>query len=99
MKDEITRIIDMVQEGKLTSDEGSELISALKDEPETPKTSSKHYLDKMVKIRVKSDSENNNIRVNIPIRLVKFLLKAGHGIASHIPEAKKIGRASCRERV
>lgn len=35
MKDEIGKIIEMIQEGKITSDEGSELISALKTESES----------------------------------------------------------------
>lgn len=42
----------------------------------------------MLKIRVKSENQDN-VRVNIPVQFVKFLLKMGHGIASHIPEAKK----------
>lgn len=87
MKDEIAKIIEMVQEGKITSDEAGELISALKEESESKVTSSNNYLGKMLKIRVKSETQEN-VRVNIPIRLVKFLLKMGHGIASQIPEAK-----------
>jgi len=87
MKDEIAKIISMAQEGKITSDEASELISAIKSE-EKQTTPSKSYLGKMLKIRIKSEKEEN-VKVNVPIRLVKFLLKMGHGIASQIPEAQK----------
>ncbi len=90
MKDEIAKIIDMVQEGKVTSEEAGELIAAIKAEPdpEVLPTSSKSYLGKMLKIRIQSQTDDN-VKVNIPIRLVKFLLKMGHGIASHIPESQK----------
>ena|SRR5690625_631741 len=87
MKDEIAKVIAMVEEGKITSDEASDLISAIKDE-EKESTPKKGYLGKMLKIRVKSETEEN-VRVNIPLHLVKFLLKMGHGIASQIPDAKK----------
>jgi|SRR5690625_1539819 len=86
MKDEIAKIFAMVEEGKITSDEASELIAEMKNG--TKSTPNKSYLGKMLKIRVKSETQEN-ARVNIPIRLVKFLLKMGHGIASQIPEAQK----------
>jgi len=86
MKDEIAKILAMVEEGKITSEEASELIDTMKSE--TKSTPSKSYLGKMLKIRVKSDTKEN-VRVNVPIRLVRFLLKMGHGIASQIPEAQQ----------
>src|SRR5690625_2735858 len=86
MKDEIAKILAMVEEGKITSEEASELIDTMKNE--TKSTPSKSYLGKMLKIRVKSDTKEN-VRVNVPIRLVKFLLKMGHGIAAQIPEAQQ----------
>ena len=86
MKDEIAKIFAMVEEGKITSDEASELIAEMKNE--TKSTPNNSYLGKMLKIRVKSETQEN-VRMNIPIRLVKFLLKMGHGIASQIPEAQK----------
>lgn len=85
MKDEIAKIIAMVQEGKIDSDEAGELISALKGESNTPVD---NYLGKTLKVRVKSDTQDN-VNINIPIKLVKGLLKMGHGIAANIPQAKK----------
>ncbi|MFD2131998.1 hypothetical protein ACFSKI_12345 [Pseudogracilibacillus auburnensis] len=87
MKDEIAKIIVMVQEGKIDSEEAGELIQALKEDS-SPASSSGSYLGKMLKIRVKSDTQEN-VRVNIPVRFVRFLLKMGHGIAANIPEAKE----------
>lgn len=105
MKDEIGRVLSMMQEGKIDSDKAAELISALK-EKQTAHTShavqalgktdysmkrssaSGGYLDKTLKIRVTSQ-ENDNVNINLPIKLVKAVLGAGHSIASNIPQAAK----------
>lgn len=91
MKEEITKVITMVQEGKINADKGAELIQVLKEKEEKeskqPESSSK-YMEKVLKIRVKS-SENDNVTVNLPIKLVKVVLLAGHNIAASIPESSK----------
>lgn len=86
MQEEIAKIINMVEEGKISSEEASELISALKEDDVTS-TPDKAYMGKKVKIRIRSEGKEK-VRVNIPIRFVKWILKTGHGIASSIPEAK-----------
>ncbi|MBL4953065.1 hypothetical protein JK635_12680 [Neobacillus sp. YIM B02564] len=101
MKEEIAKVLAMVQEGKIDAEKGSELIEVLKEKEEssnilTKKTNSSRddgprtskYLDKMLKIRVES-SENDNVKINLPIKLVKVVLMAGHSIASSIPESEK----------
>lgn len=86
MQEEIAKIIAMVEEGKISSEEASELINALKEDQHGGDQSSS-YMGKKLKIRISSD-EKEKVRVNIPIRFVKWILKTGHGIASNIPEAK-----------
>lgn len=91
MKEEITRVLTMVQEGKIDADKGSELIQRLKEKEETgnkPFDKPSKYLDKTLKIRVVS-TENDNVTVNLPIKLVKVVLMAGHSIAASIPQAEK----------
>ncbi len=91
MKDEITRVLTMVQEGKIDADKGSELIQVLKEKEETgnkPLEKPTKYLDKTLKIRVVS-AENDNVTVNLPIKLVKVVLMAGHSIAASIPQSEK----------
>ncbi|WHX61356.1 SHOCT-like domain-containing protein [Peribacillus frigoritolerans] len=91
MKEEITRVLTMVQEGKIDADKGSELIQVLKEKEETVhKLLEKptKYLDKTLKIRVVS-AENDNVTVNLPIKLVKVVLMAGHSIAASIPQSEK----------
>jgi len=91
MKEEITRVLTMVQEGKIDADKGSELIQILREKEETGSKrlgKTNKYLDKTLKIRVVS-SENDNVTVNLPIKLVKVVLMAGHSIAASIPESEK----------
>ena len=89
MKDEIAKVLSMMEEGKIDADKAAELISLLKEKGEsTKKVKSDNYLDKTLKIRIQSH-ENDNVNVNLPIRLCHALLKAGHGIAANIPESQK----------
>ncbi|USK64377.1 SHOCT-like domain-containing protein [Peribacillus frigoritolerans] len=91
MKEEISRVLTMVQVGKIDADKGSELIQVLKDKEETgqkPLEKPTKYLDKTLKIRVVS-AENDNVTVNLPIKLVKVVLMAGHSIAASIPQSEK----------
>ncbi|CAH0310771.1 MULTISPECIES: SHOCT-like domain-containing protein [Peribacillus] len=91
MKEEITRVLTMVQEGKIDADKGSELIQVLKEKDETGNKlfeKPTKYLDKTLKIRVVS-AENDNVTVNLPIKLVKVALMAGHSIAASIPQSEK----------
>ena len=89
MKEEIAKVLTMVQEGKLSAEEGSELIQALK-EKESPTATNKSidYMDRMLKVRVTSEA-GDKVNVNLPLRLIKVALKSGINIASAIPESAK----------
>lgn len=91
MKDEIARVLTMIQEGKIDAEKGSELIQVLTEKEETSNKlleKPKNYLEKTLKIRVVS-AENDNVKINLPIKLVKVVLLAGHGIAASIPQSEK----------
>ncbi|RAP78515.1 SHOCT-like domain-containing protein [Paenibacillus montanisoli] len=101
MKEEISKVLSMMQEGKIDSEQASELIDALKEKPSQAvqvlgkpdyskklSSASGGYLDKTLKIRITSH-ENDNVSINLPIKLVKVVLGAGHSIASNIPQAAK----------
>lgn len=90
MKEEITKVLTMIQEGKIDADKGSELIQVLqqKEESENKFVEKPKYLDKTLKVRVVS-TENDNVTVNLPIKLVKAVLMAGHSIAASIPQSEK----------
>jgi hypothetical protein len=87
---EIEKVLTMVQEGKIDADKASELIEVLKEKQERGSLVSKatNYSDKTLKIRVIS-AHNDNVNINLPIKLVKVVLLAGHSIASSIPQSAK----------
>ncbi|MGA4718614.1 SHOCT-like domain-containing protein [Fictibacillus nanhaiensis] len=95
MKSEIEKVLTMVQEGKIDTDKGSELIQVLQEKEQGPSVkplnrtshTSSNYSDKTLRIRVVSESDNVN--VNLPIKLVKVVLAAGHNIALKIPQSEQ----------
>lgn len=91
MKEEISKVLTMVQEGKIDADKGSELIRVLQEKEDTANTLHEKtikYIDKTLKIRIVS-AENDNVKVNLPLKLVKAVLIAGHSIAASIPQSEK----------
>jgi hypothetical protein len=91
MKDEISRVLTLVEEGKIDKEKASELISILQGNNQRESVTIKKevsYGTKMLKIRVTSE-QGDNVNVNLPINLVKAVLKVGTNIAEKIPEAEK----------
>ncbi|MDI6851906.1 MAG: hypothetical protein QMD82_08245 [bacterium] len=66
MKEEVIRILKMVEEGKLTAEQAAKLLDAMGEALSTPKTG------KFIKITVR-DSDGDNVNITIPLGLVKFL--------------------------
>lgn len=91
MKEEILRVLTIVQEGKIDADKGAELIQLLREKEETGSKQlekTDKYLDKTLKLRVLS-AEGDNVVANLPIKLVKVVLMAGLSIAASIPQSEK----------
>ncbi|KRG14928.1 hypothetical protein [Lederbergia galactosidilytica] len=88
MKEEIKKILGMMEEGKLDSEEATALIQALQEkEVVETKVAEPDYLKKFLKIRI-SDQEDK-VNVNLPLRLVKVALQSGLDIAAKLPESAK----------
>ena len=90
MKTEIEKVLSMVQEGKVDAEKASELIAVLNNRDSAGGSSNKPtaYADKTLKVRIVS-ADNDNVSVNLPIKLIKVMLKAGHNIAGNIPQSEK----------
>ena len=91
MSDEISRVLTMVEEGKLNKEKAAELIDVLQgkgNQVDLNKRNSTSYLNKMLKIRVTSEN-GDKVNVNLPIKLLKAVLKVGTNIAKMIPESEK----------
>jgi hypothetical protein len=88
MKEEIAKVMTMVQEGKLDVEKATELLQVMRgDDTRNHSENSSSYYKKMLRVQVVS-TERDNIYVNVPINLVKAVLKAGVGIASKVPQAE-----------
>lgn len=97
MEDKL-RILKMLEEGKITSEEAAKLLSALGDE-ESKKVTIKEETDlsqffsilknegkaKMLYIRVLS-AEGDNVKITLPVEVIKLMGKIGK---SNIAELEK----------
>lgn len=81
MKEEVKRILKMVEEGKIDIDKASDLIDAINNTAiEAPFASSKNQnLDKMLKVRVFS-STKDTVNVNVPVKFLKAIGNAVNNI-------------------
>ena len=75
MNEDMSRILKMVQEGKIDSDKATELLEALNSHPVFDQMKKGDINDKMLKIRVIS-GENDKVNVNLPIKFIKNVLGA-----------------------
>lgn len=72
MKEEILRILKLMQDGKIDSEKAAELIDALyKKEEKSPLS----YEEKSLKVKVISQ-RGDNVNVNIPVKVARAFLKA-----------------------
>ena len=75
MKEEISRILKMVEEGKIDSSKATELIDALNGKKEIVSSENvtyTSYADKMLKVNVVS-KEGDNVHVKLPVKVIRAL--------------------------
>lgn len=85
VSEERLKILEMVEDGKITAEEGMELLTALERNQEEiiPKTDAK-----WLKVRVKTMEDQPKVTVNIPISLAKVGLKLAK---NYDPKLKESG--------
>lgn len=71
LKEEKMQILKMIEEGKITSNDGLELLGALEEKESLPISRSSKWL----KIKVHDPDDNTKVNVNIPLALVDVGLK------------------------
>jgi hypothetical protein len=76
MKEEVKRILKMMEEGKIDIDKASELIEAINKPTNLQQTGN---LDKMLKVKVLS-ATNDTVNVNIPVKFLKAIGNAVNNI-------------------
>jgi hypothetical protein len=84
MREDILRILKMVEEGKIDSQKGAQLIEALKGQKEEAEThvqvlaeggSSINNDNLIMKIKV-VDEDGNKVNVNLPLKVVSGIISA-----------------------
>jgi len=84
LKEEKMQILKMIEEGKITSQDGLELLNALEEKEDLPMPKSSKWL----KIRVLDPEDNTKVNVNIPLALVDVGLKMATKLS---PDLKNSG--------
>ncbi|MCF6463542.1 SHOCT-like domain-containing protein [Clostridium sp. Cult1] len=88
-KDEKLQILRMIEEGKITSEEGIELLDALN---ETKNNYMENQKSKWLKVRIVEPKGNNKVNVTIPVALIDVGIKiAGKVAPNFVPELKESG--------
>ncbi len=72
--EEKIKILKMIQEGKISVEEGAKLLEALEDSPETVETVTRQTGGKSVKILV-TDRNSDTVKVNLklPLGIARFM--------------------------
>lgn len=77
MNEEVKRILKMVEEGKIDSSKGAELIEAM--QVQKVEVNPINYEERMLKIRVVDKNKNDKderVNINVPIKFIKSVLKS-----------------------
>jgi len=78
MSEERIKILKMVQEGKISAEQGVELLRAVEDAEGLQKTDRRA---KMLRVRVFDPSDNTKVNVNVPLSMLKIALNLGNKFA------------------
>jgi hypothetical protein len=79
MKEEVKRILKMVEEGKIDSDKAAELIEAVDKPANVQQLPVSGNLDKMLRVRVLS-ATSDTVNVNVPVKFLKAIGNAVNNI-------------------
>lgn len=85
LKEEKMKILGMVEEGKITSEEAIELMEALEKQEDRVLTTAAN--PKWLKVRVIDEKDNVKVKVNFPLSLVDIGLKLGTAFSPELREA------------
>ncbi len=88
--EERMKILKMINDGKITAEEGSKLLGALTQSSQKPKKASKHSLSgQWLRVRVTDmSSGKTKVNVNVPMKLVD----AGLNIAAQFAPGMEDGQ-------
>ena len=76
MNENISKILKMIEEGKIDASKGAELIDAITSKEKSELTETKPHGVKMLKIKVITAEEGEKVNVKFPVKFIKASLKA-----------------------
>ncbi|RPI16576.1 MAG: hypothetical protein EHM58_11640 [Ignavibacteriae bacterium] len=76
MNENISKILKMVEEGKIDAAKAAELIDAINSKEKDEPSESKKPSIKMLKIKVISEGEDEKVNIKFPVKFIKASLKA-----------------------
>lgn len=86
MSEERARILQMVNEGKVSAEEGAKLLAALRESAPKPKSSS-GAAGRWFRVRVTDvESGRTKVNVNLPLSLVNVATKVGARFSPDVAE-------------
>lgn len=85
MSDDKIKVLEMIQEGRISAKEGLELLQALENAPSSANVSSGG--DRSLRIKVKGDK--TNVNVNVPLALIRATSKFVSLGMNFIPESAR----------
>src|SRR5699024_284091 len=88
MREDISKILKMMERGTIDSEKATDLIELLKENESMEADANDNYLQRTLKIRVRS-KEDENVNVNLPLNIVHTILRAGQDIAMNITQVEK----------
>ena len=89
MREERLQILKMVEDGKITPEEGMDLLDALEDMEEMH---IENKQAKWLKIRVSDGGDKSKVNVTVPIALIDVSMRmAGKFGPAFVPELKEAG--------
>lgn len=80
------KILKMVEEGKITAEEGIKLLEAVETKKEEIKSIEKTYSAKWLRVKVYDPEDNVKVNVNIPLALVETGIKIGMAYDKNLNE-------------
>lgn len=92
LKEEKLQVLKMVEDGKITSQEGMNLLEALSGNNGNKKEYVNNKSPKWFKVRIYEPGNNNRVNVTIPLSLVNLGMKFANKFApDFVPELENAG--------
>lgn len=88
MSSERLKVLEMIQEGKITAAEGMDLLKAIEESESEDNSVGLTFANRFLRVRVEGD-KTPKVNVNIPMNLIKSVTKLANVVMAFIPAVAK----------